>query len=184
MTIVGIDISLTSTGIACVIARDGKLTLADTQIIRTKPDNTQGVYKSHDKVRRSRDIAERLSDAICAYNPSVIAIELPSGGAQNASGAMAQGMCFMACGALQSRYPAIPWVLVQPAQSKKLAGSRNASKAEVAKVAYAALPDLEEEVEQYVKASQDDVTDAVAAILVALESDVCKAIAASEERVA
>lgn len=123
MTVIGLDLSLTSTGVA--IAKGGRI--IETQAIKSSGKKTDGIPETE---RRLRDIVNRLRAVVDRYNPELAVIEAPSFGSKFGSTDERAGLRWGVIHMLTNRGAVI--VQVSPkSRAKYGTGDGNAKKLEV-----------------------------------------------------
>lgn len=121
LTVVGVDISMTSTGVATI------------RVGRSKPLSVQ-TFKSAGKrlaswfSRRNRlyDLANRVVDAVNAEKPDLVVIEGPSYGSNLAGKHDISGLWWIISGPLMADYPVL--IVAPKARAKYATGDGNAGK--------------------------------------------------------
>ena len=135
MIVIGIDPSLTSTGIARIDTED---TLTpDTWTI------TSAGHKGDDLTQRSRRI-HRIADEISLYEHDLVVIEYPSLGQARQGGTLDRNGLWWLIISRLTRYDSLPVVTVPPASLKRYAtGKGNATKEAMVAAAARRLPHID-----------------------------------------
>jgi Holliday junction resolvasome RuvABC endonuclease subunit len=120
---VGLDLSLTSTGLAAI--RDGKV--VGLGHYRTKGHKGMTINETHDRIK---EITGAIVNFAESNNPDLIVIEAPSFGSSHGSGHERAGLWWSVITALVDRYGfIIPIVGVAPAtRAKYITGNGRATK--------------------------------------------------------
>lgn len=122
-TSIGLDLSLTSSGVVVLV--DGKVEYTST--ITSKP-NGDGYYG---EIARLLDIVSRISSVVYKYAPSIVAIEGIAFMAKNTT-ALVQLSALNYFLRRELFFSGIPFIIVAPPTLKKFAtGKGNATKVEV-----------------------------------------------------
>lgn len=132
MIVIGIDGSLTATGVAVIELRGDTWHVREALCVRTKPDaKSTHLYKADQDGLRIDDISIAIEGVLVRYHgPRVVALEAPAG-AQSATAAKALALAY---GTIRTtlRMVGVTPVMIQAHHAKKAAtGSASASKDEV-----------------------------------------------------
>jgi crossover junction endodeoxyribonuclease RuvC len=122
--VVGLDLSLTGTGLADLNIETGEFTNVDTYGTKGKRSDTYG-----DRRKRLRGMADYIVDWTTAgpYDPAIVAVEGPSIGSRNGSQFDRSGLWWLVVDALAERE--IPVLVVPPKSRAKYAtGNGNSGK--------------------------------------------------------
>jgi Holliday junction resolvasome RuvABC endonuclease subunit len=129
INLLGLDPSLTNTGIAVVTVDTVKHSIEAVQhiaLVETAPSKVKSVRKSSDDLARARSIIETVRSVIAQYDIKVGTSEIPSG-AQSANAAKAFGIVIGMLASLP-----IPLIEVTPTEVKlATAGTKTADKEEI-----------------------------------------------------
>jgi Holliday junction resolvasome RuvABC endonuclease subunit len=128
--VMGLDVSLTHTGVVIMSNVTAWVVHAHT-VIETEPEaKKRGIYQVDDNVRRATLIAKGLDKVVDEWEPSLIVAEMPFG-SRSSKSATALGIC---AGVISTytHLTGIPLTCVTPEDVKVAgAGKKNASKAEM-----------------------------------------------------
>lgn len=172
----GIDAAFANTGFALaeVDLTDPKnpvVDVIDLDIVQTEVQKTpRGVPKSHDDLRRARDVQAVINDRIATWKPDFIVAEIPFG-SQSARSSWTLGI---ALGILS----AIPNLIeVTPRQVKESTGEKHADKDLMIEWAMNLHPDAPWKMRKLkgnmvqVSGSNEHMADAVGAVYAALRTE-------------
>ena len=143
-----------------------KFTPTEVSLVSTKPDNSKGVYKNEDDLRRARE----LSTALIEFTEGVdmIFIEMPVG-SQSARAMASYGISVGVCAALDEGQ-----VILTSAKQGKfyLTGSYTASKASMIKHATEKYPNLGwlTNARKGISASNEHIADAIGSVLAGINT--------------
>lgn len=136
VVVVGIDAAMSNMGFVKVVVNSATLEITkvlDLKVVSTEPDTSKGIRKSHDRLRRGRDLLQEMR-AFC-YGGFLACAEVPEG-SQSADAAWSLGLAtglLCAC--------SLPMVEVSPLDVKKITGQRGADKEAMRQWAYNKFPD-------------------------------------------
>ena len=140
INLLGLDPSLTNTGIAVVTVDTVSheiLAVQKVALVETAPTKHKSVRKSSDDLARARSIIETVRSVIAAYNIKVGTSEVPSG-AQSANAAKAFGVVIGMLASLE-----IPLIEVTPTEVKlATCGNKIADKEDIVRWALTLPGDL------------------------------------------
>lgn len=146
--VVGLDISLTSTGLAIITRRVEGSTLVNTHTITSRGKRDDGLAE---RAERIADLASHIATLL--GNPKLVVIESPAFGARGGSTLDRSGLWWRVVGELAARN--VPTAVCPPTVRAKFAtGKGNADKAAVSAAVARLWPDLE--------VANSDEADAVA----------------------
>ncbi|OUN01377.1 MAG: hypothetical protein BAA04_07100 [Firmicutes bacterium ZCTH02-B6] len=129
--ILGIDPGFGAMGMAVVDVRQRTWAVVHSRAVRTQRSTRKTTVRvADDDAERARQLAAALHEVIREYRPMGAIVELPNGGARGARAARALGIATGVVVAVL-HVAGLPVEWVTPADVKSVAGTRNASKADV-----------------------------------------------------
>lgn len=172
--IIGMDLGFRNTGL--VAARpshtDAGYVIDGFTCIKTeKAGKKKPIFVAQDDVQQCQHLFKGVMKFISYYDPTALAVELPTAGAKGARANRAMGIATGMMASV-SCVTGLPVIWVYPTDSKKLVGGKkNASKKEMMAAIRRTWPDQiwAEPENQF-----EHIADAAAALLVAKDSDIYK----------
>ncbi len=176
-TLVGIDLSLSNCGIVTIVRRDdGNLVAVAATLIKTaKAAKKENLYAAVDDIQRAALLYNGIMAELRASRPVLVAVEAPSG-SKSAAVAKAGGIAKGVISSIREALPEIPFLWLHENQIKQaLLGRHKVSKAEIAEVVLARIPDLEDCMTGIAQGKREHITDAAAAVLAAENTELWRA---------
>lgn len=143
MIIMGIDPSLTATGVVVVRVDPATAAIAELihmEILDTAPagkEAMKGVRKSSDDIARARIVSKGLDRLIDEYRPRIVCSELPAWGGKQARATFMFGIVYGIIAGIR-----VPLIEIAPLETKTAAtGDKAASKGDMIAWAYGRFPD-------------------------------------------